>query len=528
METVIEGRWKNGDGARLHIAPEGMTLLDSAGGVIGSVAYDDVAGVVADGRGRHGLIKVELETGAIWMLDRIHPLQARYGAELIQEQLSALHRRTLPVYAERQPFAAIQETVRSLLSGSNGVVNTVDFILTQAAHHGASDLHLEPTSAGLGVRLRVDGVLSDVARVPLLWLPRLLARLKVLGNLAVYRADLPQEGRFALRLKDRTVDVRLTLLPTLHGEKAVLRLFDPARTLMSLYRLGMAPDTRAAWDAILKRPQGLVLLTGPSNHGKTTTLYASLSRIHMERRDLANLCTVEDPIEYDLRVIHQTQVNPAVGLTFAAGLRTVLRQDPEVIMIGEIRDEETAGIAVRAGLTGHLILSSIHAPSAAGVFARLVDLGCEPFLVASSVTAVLAQRLVRRVCPECRAPDPDAAGEMAGYVDDSPYQWSRGAGCNACGGTGYRGRTGIFQLLEVTDAVRDAVIRGEATHELETRSEGISLVMDAMRKAAAGITTLDEVKRVLGWGPIGSAHEMEALRGWTQYRWIDELQEAGG
>jgi type II secretory ATPase GspE/PulE/Tfp pilus assembly ATPase PilB-like protein len=311
---------------------------------------------------------------------------------------------------------------------------------------------------------------------------------------------VPQEGRTAVHLTDRSIDVRVSLLPTLHGEKAVLRLFDPGRSLLKLDQLGMSPATRETWERLIQQPQGMLLLTGPSNHGKTTTMYASLAHLHEHRRDLSNLCTVEDPVEYDLRVVNQTQVNAAAGLTFAAGLRTVLRQDPEVIMIGEIRDEETAGIAVRAGLTGHLILSTVHATSAAGVFARLVDLGCEPYLVASAVSGVLAQRLLRKVCAECRQPTASTQQQRARLgIRDEDGQWMQGRGCAACGGTGYRGRTGIYQLLAVDDAIREGVVAGKTTSELE-RLAGVAeaLRADALAKAAAGITSLDEVARVLG------------------------------
>lgn len=501
METVIEGRWKRRSGARLHVAPEGMTLVDDAGQLVGTVAYTEVAGVSAGKNGRRSVLQVDLGDRGHWLLDGLHPLQARFGAELIQEQLSALHRRTLSVYAERQPLAQLGAITQSLLASSQRpAVDLLDFLLTQAAHHGVSDLHLEPFPGALRVRYRLDGALVDVAEVALLWQPRLFARLKVVANLAVYRSDVPQEGRLAVHLADRTVDVRASLLPTLHGEKGVLRLFDPARSLISLDRLGMVPETLADWRRLLQQPQGMLLLTGPSNHGKTTTMYASLAYLHEHRRDLSNLCTVEDPVEYDLRVVNQTQVNNAVGLTFAAGLRTVLRQDPEVIMIGEIRDEETAEIAVRAGLTGHLILSTVHAPSAAGVFARLVDLGCPPFLVASSISAVLAQRLIRTVCPDCSRPsEPGAAIRDRLGLTAREGEWMTGTGCAECGGTGFRGRTGIFHLLEVSEAMREGVLAGRSTSELESLAgAGSGLRESALALAAAGRTTLEEVARVLG------------------------------
>jgi type II secretory ATPase GspE/PulE/Tfp pilus assembly ATPase PilB-like protein len=501
METVIECRWNRRGGARLHVAPEGMTLVDDTGEVVDSVRYAQVTGVAAGREGRRSLLAIELGDRGKWRLDGLHALQARYAAELIQDQLSALHRRTLPTFARVQPITYLQDIASSLLANSSrGVVDMLDFLLTQAAHHGVSDVHLEPFPNELRVRFRLDGMLMDVVQVPLLWLPRLFARLKILANLAIYRSDVPQEGRLAIHLEDRTVDVRTTLLPTLHGEKAVLRLFDPGRSILRLDQLGMPEPVRLAWEELLQQPQGMLLLTGPSNHGKTTTMYASLQLLHERRRDLSNLCTVEDPVEYDLRVINQTQVNNAIGLTFAAGLRTVLRQDPEVIMIGEIRDEETAGIAVRAGLTGHLILSTVHAPSAAGVFARLVDLGAQPFLVSSAVTGVLAQRLVRTVCAACRQPaDPTPRQAERLGIRGAAGQWARGAGCGECGGTGYRGRTGIFELLRVDDAVRDGILQGKSTAELEAlRNPAGDLRSDALARAAAGITTLDEVERVLG------------------------------
>ncbi|MFN3648266.1 MAG: GspE/PulE family protein [Armatimonadota bacterium] len=503
METVIEGRWKGRGGARLFVAPEGLTLVDHAGAVVGAVAYPEVAGVSAGRRGRGSLLRLELQSREQWVLEGLHPLQARFASELVQEQLVALQRRQMPLYAQALPLPQLVEAARSILSGSQrGVIELLDFLLAQAAHHGASDLHLEPFPASVRVRFRRDGVLLDVLEIPALWLPRLLARLKILAGLAIYRSDVPQEGRMPLRLPDRTVDLRVTLLPTLHGEKAVLRLFDPARALLRLDQLGMAPELQERWQQLLQQPQGMLLLTGPSNHGKTTTQYASLSFLHEHRRDLSNLCTVEDPVEYDLRVVNQTQVNDAVGLTFAAGLRTVLRQDPEVIMIGEIRDEETAGIAIRAGLTGHLILSTVHARSSPGVFPRLLDLGCEPHLVAGAVSAVLAQRLVRTICGECRAPAEATARQQERLgLGAEPREWSRGAGCGACGGTGYRGRTGLFDLLEVDEKMRDAVLRGRSVDELEALAGGDGLRADGVAKAAAGITSLDELERVLGSRP---------------------------
>ncbi|MCS6863037.1 MAG: GspE/PulE family protein, partial [Abditibacteriales bacterium] len=330
--------------------------------------------------------------------------------------------------------------------------------------------------------------------------PRLLTRLKVVAKLTVYRQDAPQEGRLVAQMDDRSVDLRVTLLPTLHGERVTIRLFDPAHGPRALNELGMLPDMQQQFERLLARPQGTILFTGPANSGKTTTMYAALKHLHHTQQGLLSIATVEDPIEYDLQVINQTQINPASGLTFAAGLRTVLRQDPEVIMIGEIRDAETAEIAVRAGLTGHLILSTVHARSAPAVFVRLIEMGIEPFLVASSVTAVVAQRLVRVICPECRTsdqPDPDVLHRLNAPREAVSFQ--RGAGCEHCNGTGYRGRTGIFQILMVDDALRELMLRKASVPAFEQTvadRRAPTLLDDGWAKVKAGITTVEELERV--------------------------------
>jgi type II secretory ATPase GspE/PulE/Tfp pilus assembly ATPase PilB-like protein len=325
--------------------------------------------------------------------------------------------------------------------------------------------------------------------------------MKVIGGMITYRGDVPQEGRSTATVAGRTVDARLSILPTIHGEKATVRLFDPQLAVMPIDQLGMTPEDAALFLELLSRPQGTLLLTGPAGAGKTTTLYSALAHIHEQRRSLASICTIEDPVEHDLGIVSQTETDEQAGLTFASGLRTILRQDPEIIMIGEIRDHETAAIAVQAGLTGHLILSTVHARSAAGVFARLIDIGVEPFLVASSVTAVVAQRLVRKVCEACAQPaQPDP--ELLRRVGLEPGTSVRaGSGCAQCGRTGYRGRTGVFQVLPVDATLRQLVMRGLPIAELEGEVERLgvaSLRRQALAKVAAGVTTPDEVLRVLG------------------------------
>lgn len=503
METVLEGRVNGSGRTRLHLAPEGIALRRVPSGEVRFAEYEQVAHAEARRRGGRASLAIRLLDGESWQIAGLHPLQAGYAAQLIVEQLRTAHQRQLPAYTDALPPAQLAETALSLAGGhAQGIIELTDFLLAQAAQHGASDVHVEPFPGVVRIRYRVDGTLVDAVELPGALRDRLFARLKVIGRLTIYRCDIPQEGRFPFRMADRTVDMRVSMLPTIHGEKAVLRIFDPSRTIRDLGALGMSPPQLEELQALLLLPQGAILLTGPSNSGKTTTLYSALQHLHAQRRDLCNICTVEDPVEYDLGIINQTQVNSAVGLTFASGLRTVLRQDPEVIMIGEIRDGETAGIAVRAGLTGHLILSTVHAPSAAGVFARLIELGAEPFLVASSVTAVLAQRLIRRVCPHCSQPATparelfDAAG-----IADRDGSWVTGAGCETCYGTGYRGRTGVFQVLRVTEPLRQRVVARAAAGEVEALAAQLGargLKDVAVDAARTGVTTLEEAIRVCG------------------------------
>ncbi|UCC69540.1 MAG: type II/IV secretion system protein, partial [Armatimonadota bacterium] len=356
----------------------------------------------------------------------------------------------------------------------------------------------------LRVRYRIDGLLADVAELDAALTDPVLARLKLLANLAMFRSDVPQEGRVVIELQGRSVDLRVSVLPTLHGEKAVVRIFDSANALRPLDQLGMTSGLQEQFASLLSRPQGAILLTGRANSGKTTTLYAAVQHIHGQRRGLSSIVTVEDPVEYDLGIVSQTQVNPVAGLTFAAGLRTVLRQDPEVIMLGEIRDLETAEIAIRAGLTGHLVLSTAHARSAAGVFARLLDMGLEPFLVTSSVSAVIAQRLVRTLCPDCTtasAPTADALARVGLREAPAGARFRAATGCEACRGSGYRGRTGVFHLLPMNNALRDLVMARLPAQELEQRAAQVapgSLLEAGVQKATEGVTSLDEVARVIG------------------------------
>jgi general secretion pathway protein E len=362
----------------------------------------------------------------------------------------------------------------------------------------ASDVHLESYPGGLRVRYRIDGVLQDAVAPPRQLGAAVVSRLKIMAELDIAERRIPQDGRIRLRMHDRQVDVRVSTLPTLHGESVVLRLLDKEAGRIDLEELGMSGDTLVRFTSVITKPHGIVLSTGPTGSGKTTTLYAAVDRIRTGRE---KIITVEDPVEYELSGVPQVPVNEKVGLTFANALRALLRQDPDIMLVGEIRDQETADIATHAALTGHLVLSTLHTNDAATALTRLVDLGIEPYLVASTLEAVLAQRLVRKICPACRAParaTPEqrtALGPTGAHLGEV---WV-GRGCSECRGTGYRGRTGIFELLVMDEELRAAVQQDASAGTLESlgRARGMRLLKDdGLRLVAEGVTTVEEVLRV--------------------------------
>jgi len=346
-------------------------------------------------------------------------------------------------------------------------------LLTQAARDGASDIHIEPYERHSSVRFRVDGALREVVQPNRALHAALISRLKIMAELDISEKRLPQDGRISLRIGTRAVDVRVSTLPSSHGERAVLRLLDKSDSKLNLEAVGMQGDSLTRLKKLVSQPHGIILVTGPTGSGKTTTLYAALSQLDAAH---SNIMTVEDPIEYELPGVGQTQVNAKIDLTFAKALRAILRQDPDVIMIGEIRDFETAQIAIQASLTGHLVLATLHTNDAASAVNRLIDMGVEPFLLSSSLLGVLAQRLVRKLCLHCQ-----------------------GAGCDACGQTGYQGRTGVFELLVTDDAIR-AQIHHRAS-EADIRAAAIKAGMrlmrdDGERLVLTGITSQEELIRV--------------------------------
>src|SRR5690349_903541 len=379
-----------------------------------------------------------------------------------------------------QELPAVEDLLES--AGDAPIIRMLNALLTQAARDGASDIHIEPYERTSSVRFRIDGSLREVVQPNRALHAALISRLKIMAELDIAERRLPQDGRISLRIGGRAVDVRVSTLPSSYGERAVLRLLDKNESKFTLEGLGMSGDTLAKFVRLIQQPHGIVLVTGPTGSGKTTTLYASLGRVDTAS---TNVLTVEDPVEYELAGIGQTQVNPKIDLTFAKALRAILRQDPDVIMIGEIRDFETAQIAIQASLTGHLVLATLHTNDAPSAVTRLTDMGVEPFLLSSSLLGVLAQRLVRKLCPVCKKAD--ARGRY------------HPVGCAACGTTGYKGRTGVYELMVADEKVRSLIHSRAAESQLFVAAEagGLrSMREDGERLVEEGITSPEEVMRV--------------------------------
>ncbi|MDE2235211.1 MAG: type II secretion system ATPase GspE [Gammaproteobacteria bacterium] len=377
------------------------------------------------------------------------------------------------------------------------IIRLINALLTEAVKENASDIHVEPFENRLVVRLRVDGVLRVVLESRRAVAPLVVSRIKVMAKLDIAEKRLPQDGRISLRIAGRAVDVRVSTIPSGHGERVVLRLLDKQAGRLELEHLGMQSDTRQLIDDLIHIPHGIILVTGPTGSGKTTTLYAALARLNDRSR---NIMTVEDPIEYYIDGIGQTQVNTRVEMTFARGLRAILRQDPDVVMVGEIRDLETAEIAVQASLTGHLVLSTLHTNTAVGAIARLRDMGVEPFLLSSSLLGMLAQRLVRILCPECKQPYTASERECKALdlSQTKPPTLYKPAGCEQCNRTGYRGRTGIYEMVIVDEHMRGMIHDGASEQQLEhyARTHTPSIRQDGKRRVLAGETSIEEVLRV--------------------------------
>ncbi len=401
-------------------------------------------------------------------------------------------------------LSEIEETADLLDDTSDApVIKLVNLVLSQAVRDNASDIHIEPYKDRVKIRKRVDGILYDMYSPPKHVQSRLISRIKIMARMDIAEKRLPQDGRIEIRIADKNIDLRVSTLPTAFGERVVMRLLDKPAVLLDLESLGMTKTDLARFRQLIKAPYGIILVTGPTGSGKTTTLYSALSILNQPG---INIITVEDPIEYQINGISQMQVNTKIGLTFANGLRTIVRQDPDIILVGEIRDLETAEIAIQSALTGHLVFSTLHTNDSASAVTRLIDMGLEPFLVSSSVNAILAQRLVRKICPHCRdSYKPDQ--EYLARVGLSPIKFGdrvlyHGHGCPECMGTGYKGRIALFELMVLNDTLKSLILTTSDAGQLKRQAlaslaSGMrTLRQDGLRKVLAGLTTLEEVFRV--------------------------------
>lgn len=398
-------------------------------------------------------------------------------------------------------------------SGST-VVRLVDMILTRAIRDGASDVHFEPDERQLRIRYRVNGIMREEAAPPKKLQAEVISRVKIASELDVSEKRLPQDGRMSIRVDDRSVDLRVSTLPTIHGEKVVIRILDKKNLKTGLPELGMKPPLIESWRGHINKPEGLILISGPTSSGKTSTLYASLQEINSIEK---NIITVEDPVEYSLPLINQVQINEKAGLVFASALRSILRQNPDIIMVGEIRDTETAAIAVRAALTGHLVFSTIHTNDAIATITRLVDMGIERYLVASALEALLAQRLVRTICDHCRREtkiSPAIRERIHLPPDAGDMKFYQGSGCRHCRGTGYAGLTGLFELAGISDRIREMILSRSSEQAIKTEAyqNGYRPLNNAgMELVANGVTTIDEVLKVTIPGEVHETQRIPAL-----------------
>jgi len=434
--------------------------------------------------------RIEPVLGTSQDIQEMIDLNYRVGGE-IEEQLSQI-----PTRYQRVRVAETRVSAEAITQAP--VVRAIDLLIKQAVRDRASDVHVEPEEDRLRVRYRIDGILHEVMSLPLSVHPPLLSRVKIMSGLNIAERRRPQDGQIAFDMGDREVDIRVATSNTIHGEMVVLRILDKAFAFLPLAEIGFLPGTLEKYLQMVKSPFGMILISGPTGSGKTTTQYATVNQLDATGR---NILTIEDPVEYRFTSINQMQVNPVAGVTFATGLRACMRLDPDIILVGEIRDTETAQIATQASLTGHLVLSSVHANDTASVVFRMVDLGVEPFLLSSAVVGIVAQRMVRRVCPYCSRPTPVSPDEQEAYeqeMNEKRSEFMVGSGCNFCANTGYLGRTGIFEVMIMSESIRRMVLSGASVDEIRAQSceEGTVLLWhDGMLKVKEGVTTPYEVIR---------------------------------
>ncbi len=439
--------------------------------------------------------KCEVEPVVVHERDLIRIFDQYYGARgTMDDIVKSLDKDKLQI---KEGAETDIKTLQGLVEEAP-IVKLVNLLISEAIKAGASDIHIEPDELSLGTRYRVDGVLHEVTSPPKDLQSAIISRIKILSGMDIAERRVPQDGRFQLKIENRQIDCRVSTIPTVYGENVVIRLLDLNSILLGLSDLGFSSEMLPVYEKLIRKPYGIILVTGPTGSGKTTTLYSSLSTINSPEK---NIVTIEDPIEYRLKLVRQMQINTKAGLTFANGLRSILRQDPDIIMVGEIRDLDTAEIAIQAALTGHLVLSTLHTNDAPGAIARLVDMGVEPFLVSSSVSAVIAQRLVRVICKDCRENYVPSAklSEEVGLSSSKQVKFYRGKGCDNCLHTGYKGRVGIFELMLPDDVIRTLTVAKSSSTEIRKAAikAGMkTMQQDGIEKVKAGITTLEEVLRV--------------------------------
>jgi type IV pilus assembly protein PilB len=472
------------------VAKSGTTLTMAMADPTNVLAVDDIKFMTG--------LKVELVVATEGAIRRA--IERYYdSSESLQNVMASLEDASMEVMEDQEDpnpnFSDLKQAVEEA-----PVVKLVNVILSEAIKKGASDIHAEPYEKVFRVRFRIDGVLYEVMTPPMSLKNAIISRLKIMASLDISERRLPQDGRMKVKYKGREVDFRVSTLPTLFGEKVVMRLLDKSNLKLDLSNLGFAPKALADFEAAIRAPYGMLLVTGPTGSGKTTTLYSALDRLNQPE---TNIMTAEDPVEFNIRGINQVQIRESIGLDFAAALRSFLRQDPDVIMVGEIRDHETAEIAVKAALTGHLVLSTLHTNDAPSAVTRLLNMGIEPFLVASSVISILAQRLLRRICVHCKTPvtvQPHALVDVGLTPEEAAsITCYKGVGCEACSGTGYKGRIAIYEVMVLSPELRDLILSGASATEIKRGAiqQGMqTLRMSGLQKLQEGITTVEEVLRV--------------------------------
>ena len=412
------------------------------------------------------------------------------------------------VTAMEKPGTSIDETG---LGEDSPITKLVNLILFQAVNDRASDIHVEPSEKQLRIRFRIDGILYEIPSLPKHLTPSVISRLKIMANLDIAESRVPQDGNFKIEVAKGKVDARISTVPTLHGENIVIRILNTSMIQLQLEDLGFGENALMVYERMISQPHGVILVTGPTGSGKTSTLYATLNRVNTVEK---HIITIEDPVEYKLNLIRQINVNSKVGLTFDAGLRAVLRQDPDIVMVGEIRDSETASICMQAAMTGHLVFSTLHTNDAPSTLSRLQNMGVETFMIASSVTGIIAQRLVRRICEFCKEQyiPPEPVLKKWGIREEDKHKIYKGIGCTECRKTGYSGRVAIFEVLFVDDDVRTKIMTGCSAHELRQYCVGeknmMTLAIDGMSKVLMGLTTLEEISRVTEVRVISKKEEM--------------------